>query len=122
MNLIIKLFLACSLFIASLLNAQEFNLDMYPKPTSGKKQVYIQVPVVQNEANLKVEIYIGKEMKVDCNYHSLIGELKEKSLEGWGYSYFEIESDGKMTSTLMGCPNQELTTQFIYMQPKSSCL
>jgi len=114
--------LVSSLVITSLLKAQDknenFNFEMYPKPESGYKQVYIQVPAEQNEANYKVELFIGFETMVDCNYHTIIGSIKEKNIEGWGYSYFQVESEGKMTSTLMGCLDQELSKKFIHMIPQ----
>lgn len=115
--------LVSSLIINTLLKAQDknenFNFEMYPKPEFGYKQVYIQVPAEQNEANYKVELFIGFETMVDCNYHTIIGSIKEKNIEGWGYSYFQVESEGKMTSTLMGCMDQELAKKFIHMIPQS---
>lgn len=115
--------LVSSLIITTLLKAQDknenFNFEMYPKPEFGYKQVYIQVPAEQNEANYKLELFIGFETMVDCNYHTIIGSIKEKNIEGWGYSYFQVESEGKMTSTLMGCMDQELSKKFIHMIPQS---
>lgn len=119
MKLTMKLILTCGLLLTSLLKAQEgndkTNLEMFPKPESGYKQVYIELPTESNEVNFKVELFIGIEATVDCNYHTLLGTIQENNLEGWGYTYYQVKSEGKMTSTLMGCMNNELTKKFIHM-------
>ena len=88
-------------------------IDMFPKAETGFKQVYIQVPVVSNEENYKIELHIGKEVAVDCNRHFINGQLSEQNLEGWGYSYFKVESNGSISSTKMACLDAKLAHKFI---------
>jgi ecotin len=90
-------------------------IKMFPKAKAGYKQVYIKVPATKNEDNMKIEVFAGKTLLVDCNKHRMSGELKEKNLEGWGYNYYEVESDGNATSTMMACPDQKKTKNFIYI-------
>jgi ecotin len=40
-------------------NYEPLDLAMFPKAETGFKQVYIQVPVVENEENYKIELHIG---------------------------------------------------------------
>lgn len=93
-------------------------IKMFPKAKEGYKQVYIKVPASKNENGMKVEIFVGKTQLVDCNKHRMGGKMEEKNLDGWGYTYYEVESNGQATSTLMACPDNKKTNQFIYMQPQ----
>ncbi|MBB6502961.1 serine protease inhibitor ecotin [Pedobacter cryoconitis] len=89
------------------------NLEIYPKAKEGFQRFVIQLPAQKNEEGYKVEIIVGKMMKVDCNQHGMIGSFEEKDLKGWGYTYFEYTSKGEMRSTLMGCPDKVLRDKFI---------
>ncbi|WP_124641476.1 MULTISPECIES: serine protease inhibitor ecotin [Amniculibacterium] len=93
-------------------------IKMFPKAKPGYKQVYIKVPAMKNENDYKVEVFAGKTMLVDCNNHRMMGDIDDKNLDGWGYTYYEVESNGQSTSTMMGCPDQTKTKKFIYMQPE----
>lgn len=97
---------------------EKLQIEMFPKAKEGYKQVFIQLPIAKNEDNLKVEFFVGLEKKLDCNNYFLIGELKNKDLEGWGYNYYEVDSRGEMGGTKMACPNQKLTNKFVYLQPQ----
>ncbi|MBS1571662.1 MAG: serine protease inhibitor ecotin [Bacteroidetes bacterium] len=93
-------------------------IKMFPKAKEGYKQVYIKVPTNKNENDMKVEVFVGNTQLVDCNKHRMGGTISEKNLDGWGYNYYEVESNGQATSTMMACPDQKKTSQFIYMQPE----
>ena len=75
---------------------EKLQIEMFPKAKEGYKQVFIQLPIAKNEDNLKVEFFVGLEKKLDCNNYFLIGELKNKDLEGWGYNYYEVDYRGEM--------------------------
>ena len=90
-------------------------IKMFPKAKEGFKQVYIKVPTVKNENDLKIEVFVGKTQLVDCNQYRMSGQITEKNLEGWGYNYYEVESNGQATSTMMACPDQKKSNKFISM-------
>jgi len=78
---------------------------MYPKATHDTKRHIIILPEhgKKKEKEYKVEIYVGKIMKVDSvNWHTLMGKFVEKKVDGWGYRYLCFEADGGVVRTLMG--------------------
>ncbi len=103
----------------SLLSTSNNNSELktFPIATENYKQVYIQVPQKNNEENFRVELFVGKYEFVDCNSHFLLGKIEEETLEGFGYVYYKVESDGNIASTLMACPDNKKTKKFIYMPP-----
>ncbi len=99
-------------------NYESLEIEMFPKAETGFKQVYIKVPEVENEENYKIELHIGKETLVDCNQHFMNGQLSELNLDGWGYTYFKVESDGAISSTKMACLDSKLERKFITLTPQ----
>lgn len=97
---------------------EKLQIEMFPKAKEGFKQVYIQLPVAKNENDLKVEFFVGAEKLLDCNKHFLMGKVNTQDLQGWGYNYYEIESNGETGGTLMGCPDQKKTKKFVSLQPE----
>ena len=64
----------------------------------------IYLKPLENEDNYKVELMIGKTLKVDCNKHFFIGHLNEEVAKGWGYTYFVLTFATGPSSTMMACP------------------
>lgn len=97
---------------------EKLQIDMFPKAKEGFKQVYIHLPVAKNENDLKVEFFVGAEKLLDCNKHFLMGKINTQDLQGWGYNYYEVESNGETGGTLMACPDQKKTKKFVSLQPE----
>lgn len=91
-------------------------LDHFPEAAKGFKRFVIlpeEKGTDEIENTFKVEIIPGKTIQADCNHHSLMGSLIEKDLEGWGYTYYELNTNGQIISTKMGCPDDILTEKFV---------
>lgn len=93
------------------------NLNMFPKPIDGQRMFAIEVPVTTNDKNYKLEVLVGKTQEVDCNYYFMMGNSEQKSLDGWGYEYTVITSDGGISGTKMGCPDNVKKIDFVHMAP-----
>ena len=85
----------------------------YPKAEAGFTRQVIHLPKQKREDNYKVEVIAGKTLTVDCNHQRLGGTLEEKTLEGWGYSYYRLESVSGPVSTLMACPDGKTRKAFV---------
>lgn len=97
---------------------EKLEIEMFPKAKEGYKQVYIQLPVAKNEQDLKVEFFVGTEKMLDCNNYFLMGSVKSQDLQGWGYNYYEVESNGETAGTLMACLDKKTTKKFVYIKPE----
>lgn len=97
---------------------EKLEIKMFPKAKKGYKQVYIQLPIAKNENDLKVEYFVGADKMVDCNQQSMMGSIEKKDVEGWGYSYFDVDTKGEIMSTAMGCLDQKTTKKFVTLQPE----
>lgn len=76
-------------------------LAPFPAASNGMVRHVIYVDRKPDESLYKVEIIPGKVMRVDNNIHILSGKMEEKTVEGWGYTYYEFTSNGQTASTLM---------------------
>lgn len=85
----------------------------YPQAEKGMKRQVIQLPAREDESGYKVELLIGKTLKVDCNQHRLGGQLESKTLEGWGYDYYVFDKVTSPVSTMMACPDGKKEEKFV---------
>lgn len=104
--------LACALPLVACAATPEA-LKPYPAAADGYNRHVIELPAQTNEAEHKVEIIAGKTLEVDCNQQRLGGQWQEKTVEGWGYSYYELGQVGPAMSTLMACPDGSRKQAFV---------
>ncbi|WP_299789575.1 serine protease inhibitor ecotin [uncultured Shewanella sp.] len=76
---------------------------MFPIPAEGMEQHILTLPRLSDESNYMVEIQIGQTKMLDCNKQMLTGELKQHSVKGWGYNYYQVDSITEGPSTRMAC-------------------
>jgi len=88
------------------------NIHMFPQAKEGYERHVIEVPKSENDHDHRVELLIGKNMMVDCNHHSFYAEIKSVILQGWGYSYLEVDNIQSGATTMMACPEPK-TQKFI---------
>ncbi|MGL4667579.1 MAG: serine protease inhibitor ecotin [Saezia sp.] len=86
-------------------------LSAFPAAEAGKTRQVIVLPELENEYDAKVELIIGKEIEVDCNRHFFGGNIEEKDLQGWGYSYWVLDELKGPMGTLMACPDSATKTK-----------
>src|SRR5690606_20039589 len=88
-------------------------LKPFPEAEPGQVRWVIDLPALPDEGNSKVELVRGQWMTVDCNRHWASSAIEQRTLEGWGYSYYVMPAVGPGASTMMACPGQEKTRKFI---------
>eukprot|EP00796_Vickermania_ingenoplastis_P000964 gene964-561_t len=78
--------------------------DPFPPAPAGQKRYKIHLEPKENEEDFKVELMAGRMEMVDgANFHRLMGNIEEKDLEGWGYTYYQVTlgPKGSVASTRM---------------------
>ena len=115
-----KVFSVLALLMVMLTFAQKnmkIDYSMYPKAKDGDEQKIITLKTLPNEDNYSVEIFAGKKTLVDsCNHFFLAGAFEQKTVDGWGYDYFNFESNGNVGGTLMGCFDNKSVEKIIHAQ------
>lgn len=94
----------CACAAATAANPPASDLAAFPAAVAGQTRHVIHLPAQADEDLAKVEIIVGRTMRIDCNNHFFGGEVHERTAEGWGYSYYVLDSLGNAASTMMGCP------------------
>ena len=115
-----KIFSVLALLMVMVTFAQKnmkIDYSMYPKAKDGYEQKIITLKTLPNEDNYSVEIFAGKKTLVDsCNHFFLAGAFEQKTVDGWGYDYFNFESNGNVGGTLMGCFDNKSVEKIIHAQ------
>jgi ecotin len=92
------------LLLSASVFADSYGMKPYPPAEEGYKRMVIHLQSLADEDTSKLEIIIGKTIKVDCNRHWFSGQVTEEIAKGWGFPYFVLKSVTGPTSTLMACP------------------
>ncbi|MDN7673941.1 serine protease inhibitor ecotin [Burkholderia oklahomensis] len=89
------------------------DIKMFPAAQAGQKRAVIVLPAEKLEDDIRVELIVGKTIKVDCNQHWFGGDLKHETVQGWGYSYYVLADAKGPAGTLMACPGQDAQEAFV---------
>ncbi|MBR9727200.1 serine protease inhibitor ecotin [Shewanella intestini] len=93
-------------------HSPEASFSMFPAPVKGMTQHVLQLPKQDNESDYEVEVQLGKTELADCNLKGYWGDLAQRNLEGWGYSFYEMTEYSEGMSTMVMCYEPK-TTRFI---------
>ncbi|QDT68688.1 Ecotin precursor [Planctomycetes bacterium MalM25] len=83
------------------------NLKAFSAAADGRVRyvVLLSEKTRDEEADLRVELLIGKTMMSDgVNTLRMGGEIVEQNVEGWGFTRYEVPKFGPAASTLMAVP------------------
>lgn len=94
----------------------------YPAAGDGYQRHVIWLPEQADETLYKLEIIPGQRMQTDCNTHAMTGTLQERTLAGWGYTYYELSDVSGPMSTLMACPDNSTVEAFVPVRGKGGLL
>ncbi|CAJ2948288.1 ecotin [Burkholderia pseudomallei] len=89
------------------------DIKMFPAAQAGQKREVIVLPAEKLEEDIRVELVVGRTIKVDCNQHWFGGDLKHETVQGWGYPYYVLADAKGPAATLMACPGQESQQAFV---------
>lgn len=89
----------------------------YPAAAKGMKRIVIHLEAKPDEFAWKIELSVGRTMETDgVNRVGGGARIAEKTVEGWGYNFFEVTATGPMFSTKIGVPpGQPKVTRFVTM-------
>jgi len=105
--------LLCVAAFGSAQAQQALDTSMYPAAPKGMVQHIFTLPEQADEALYRVEIVAGKTMEGDCNHIMIGADLDREDVDGWGYSYYEIDDVSQPASTMMGCADATKTPRFV---------
>ena len=90
-------------------------LKAFPPAGEGTIRFVIMLPPRKEEELLKVQLLVGKTVKLDPqNSYFLGGKLQTEKVPGWGYDRYVLKSLGPMAGTLMAVdPNEPKVERFI---------
>jgi ecotin len=90
-------------------------LKAFPPASERMTRFVITLPPEPDEDLLKVQLLIGKTVKIDAhNRYFFGGRLETETIPGWGYDRFVLKSLGPMAGTLMAVdPNEPKVDRFI---------
>jgi len=106
-KLVSQLILGLAILGGSAVAAEPSQLKAFPPAEDGAKRFVIWLPHKERgeEDAFRVEIIVGREMLTDgVNQVRLANAIEPRTLEGWGYPYYEVTGSSETISTLMAPP------------------
>ena len=97
-TIIVALAVAC-------LPAAADNMKAFQPADEGQTRHVLPLPKLDDESAAKVELIIGKTVKVDSvNRHFFGGKIEAVNIQGWGFTRYVVEKLGPMAGTRMAPP------------------
>ncbi|MFT4195103.1 ecotin family protein [Ottowia sp.] len=92
-------------------------LSAFPAGLPGHHRHVIELPALPDEGSRQLELIGVKPMTVDCNSRGMDGRFEARDVQGWGYTYWVLDSQGQVRSTLMACPPGSQRPGFAEAEP-----
>lgn len=91
------------------------SMKAFPPAEPGMARYVIDLPPLDDETAVKVELIIGKTVGVDAhNRHFFGGTLEKETIKGWGFDRYMLRKLGPMAGTLMAVdPNAPKVERFV---------
>jgi ecotin len=78
------------------------NMKAFPPAEAGMTRHLLQVPTEKDEDSFKLELIVGKTVKLDAeNRYFFGGQIEAVNIEGWGFTRYVVGKLGPMAGTLM---------------------
>jgi len=78
-------------------------LKAFPPAEPGMTRYVLQLPPQDNEALMKVELIVGKTVKLDTvNNYFFGGSIDQQTLDGWGFNYYLVKNIRPLAGTMIG--------------------
>jgi ecotin len=91
------------------------DLKAFPPAESGMVRYVLQLQEQPDESTYKVELIIGKTVRIDPqNRYFFGGQIEAETIQGWGYTRYVVSKLGPMAGTLMAVdPDAPTVERFI---------
>ncbi len=91
------------------------NMQAFPPAGEGMVRYVLHLPEREDESAYKVELIVGKTVKIDAqNSYFLGGRIEAEAIEGWGFTRYIVRKIGPMAGTLMAIdPNAPKAARFV---------
>ncbi|OVE74038.1 proteinase inhibitor I4 serpin [bacterium B17] len=103
------------MFFASVSVQAGDNMKAFPPAEEGMVRHVLKVPEKADESAYKVEIIVGKTVKLEPdNKYFFGGKIEREVIQGWGFPRYNVKKIGPMAGTLMAVdPNAPKSERFI---------
>ena len=91
------------LFLSAILSVTAADdMKAFPPAEKGMVRHVLQLPKQADESAFKVELIVGKTVRVDAGNHYFFGgKIESETIQGWGYTRYLLRQLGPMAGTLM---------------------
>jgi len=81
------------------------NMKAFPPAEAGQTRHVLPLPKLDDESAAKVELIVGKTVKVDSvNRFFFGGQIEAVNIQGWGFTRYVVNKLGPMAGTRMAPP------------------
>jgi ecotin len=111
----LRLITTLAFFFAAISAQAGDNMKAFPPAEEGMVRYVLQLPKHEDESVFKVELIVGKTVRVDeKNSYFFGGNMEKETIKGWGYPRYTVSELGPMAGTLMAIdPNLPKVDRFI---------